>query len=277
MKTGILMVIIAIALFSGSMIWSVQADAERDKYHLRQDSEVIEGTQSGNSRFIDCGPIASCFVTAPVNIELTDRFSGIQITGDTALINDIVVSKAKMPSGSNNVWIGIIKEGVEKSGKVNFEDASSALFKKIEAGDITITIGNANQPQEDNYMKFNNCKKVISRNTITGNYFISQFNQTDSIYLEVNVKNLMLENFGGNAESKRTMILKGKAEKARITAHQSSLNAAGLEVKDLYLKDCSNAQLDVFCTFILNAKLLNNCKLNFQGNPPYQRIQYADY
>lgn len=272
MKTGVILVAAAVALFFATMLWSVRQPVQWQG----KDGQVIPALQvsraSSTSLFYDIGQFVSCSVHIPVHVMLDESFSGVEITGDTSFSKKVKVHLPFFGHGENTSKKLIIAfDEVHTSGAINYEGYSEdfpKLIRQFDSIDITVRIGLQPDPAKntDRNLDFRYAKSVNSVTAISAKKLnLSAGRGTADLMLDTRNLSMMAEN---------TFVkLKGHANRACFyTVNKARLDAKELITKEVYYQGSEGSYLDVFASDIVHGYYSPTATINISGNPPYQRI-----
>jgi hypothetical protein len=140
---------------------------------------------------------------------------------------------------------------------------------------VRVGIGSSHlQGPRYRYFTFSHCKKVSTPRMIRSEDLQLNIFQTDSVelHLEVNQLALLFPNF--STENTASVHLEGKSNRVNINNFAGgALDATRLQAKDLYMENIKEADIRVYASEVARIQQVENCKIQVEGNPPYQWIE----
>ena len=281
MKIGLLMVITAVSLFTGTVVWSTVTPVERKRYDIteRVKNSLKPDRKTEHAFFYQIKNTASCRVNAPVKVELDESFTGVELLGDTSVLKYLLVHTNQMSPKSD--WVNIemmpavqIAEADAATGKIkkNTIKYDSTHQQIVAAANITVRIGIGSGEKmgiPERQLVFLGCKKVQTVTPVTGRKLLVNLGNPDSTILQLNVQYLELNATGS---SPKYVALRGKVDWAHYMLSFTDLYAQDLVTEESYLSRWNDSSANILATEIVNARRVKDCLLNIIGNPTYQRI-----
>lgn len=287
MKIGLLMVITAVSLFTGTVVWSTVTPVERNRNDIakRGLDPLRPVLQTDHSYFFDIKNTAFCTVKAPVNVELDDRFTGIEIIGDTSVFKYLLVHSGQTPTNTDWVSVELMPEvlvaNADETGKLLKGTIRYDTLHQytVAAANITVRLGIGAKKKGDTnqrQMDFQHCKKVTTLTPVKGECLFINLQGIDSIMMEVDLNYLDVKSPYNAKDHHGYIGLKGKAERVHYYLGSTVLDARQLITTETYAPNCSNSSINIHATEIVNARYLSTCELNISGNPKYKRISESE-
>ena len=172
MKTGSLLIIAAISLSAGTVLWSTRQKVQRSYLASQSCLVGVEAVkQTANAQFFPSERVHRVEVTVPVNVELDETFTGVELTGDTALFRylEVMVNGYRKASGSISVKMKPMREhGINKDGNYfsGVRYGGDSLGRKlVEEANITARIGIGTPEHADQRkrtFRFTGCPKITT-------------------------------------------------------------------------------------------------------------------
>ena len=269
------MVVSAVSLFSGTVIWSTQKTVERNIFRLETNDArwVLPGRQTGNSFFYPASrELLSVQVNAPVTVEVDEGFSGIELLGDTSLFRGLGVS---FQYGALHVGQRPTRKTTRQSDGAERLVYDDSLKQQIKAADLTVRVGigpGAGTPRRQ--LDFKNCKKVTCTTPIRGEVMQINLFRVDSANINLQVNAVELSQSGSGAA---VIQLSGTAAQVFFSAFMGGrVDMKQLKASEVYVRNGHNAQLDLYASEIANLQGLDSCSVRLSGSPRYTKIREVE-
>ncbi|MCC6279720.1 MAG: hypothetical protein IT262_03910 [Saprospiraceae bacterium] len=285
MKSGLVMVISAVSLFTATVIWSAFKEVPHHVYRYdvkEQTKAQTPDSTTAQSCFFQLGKIPNiCMVDGPLSVELDNGFAGIELRGDTSLFKHIWVVRDKNTGGG--IRIGIVRLNVhanEKAADSLSERLAKEDFTRREAvrkGDVTVRLGIGTVQMRGpgyRHFTFSNCKKISTPQVIRDRALNISVFQTDSVWMNLDVNELTLDFPNFAVKNTQFVHLEGKSKRTAINNFSGgSLDASQMISKDLYMYNSKEANIHIYASDLARLRQMEKCNIQVEGNPPYQWIE----
>jgi len=245
MKTGLVMVISAVALFTCTMLWGAFKEVPRNVYRYdRYDSKNARTPDSVSARsyFYNVEKSADISISAPVNVILDNRFNGVELQGDTSLFKLLLVSIDKESKK---------KEMSVRVSSIGEPEYKTALYLLSQAA-ITIRVGVGSgrmQGPANHRFSFWRCKKINTAMPISGKAFNFHLSETDTVSLQMDVENLTIDFPKLSEKAPGLVQLEGNSHRVAINNFsRGTLDATRLLAKDVYVSNSKDASIRVYAS-----------------------------
>ena len=273
------MVVAAIGLFTGTTIWAAFKTVPRKVYHYKLNAPETAQTPDrvdARSYFYASEKTSSVSVNVPVQIELDDSFNGVELRGDTSVFRYISVKTNTGTSQQKDiqVWSKPKQMSDTGAGVLDNETARDILRKS----DVTVRIGiGSSRMPGPGYRRFSfsSCRKVSTPKPISDHEFHINVYGTDTLWLQLNAEKLTLD-FPKLDDDPNTawVHLEGKSDRVAINNYSGgTLEAAGLQTREMYLSNSKQARLHVYASDLARIRQAKNCEIQVEGNPAHQWIE----
>lgn len=265
MKTGLVMVISAVALFTGTMVWGAFKLVPKKVYHYDMyDSKNarMPDSVSAQAYFYNAGKFVHVNISAPVNVELDNSFNGAELRGDTSLFKYLLVS-----TEDNEIDLHLKNPGLAEN---------KAVLDLLGQAAITIRVGVVSSRMEgpdSRRFSFWRCKKLSTLNPVSGKEFHIHLSETDTVSLQMDVDNLTIDFPKLSEKAPGLVRLEGNSRRVAINNFsRGTLDATRLLTKDIYVNTCKDANIQVYAIDLARIRQLENCTVQVEGNPAYKWI-----
>ncbi len=271
MKLGLAMVVSAVSLFSGTVIWSTQKTVERAVYRSgNPDSRSDIPVRRSDRLFfysID-RPLAIVNVNAPVSVELDEGFTGVELHGDTSLFSALRVTTQY---GILNISRRPLRKTTAQGGSREWVVYNDSLLQQLKAADIRVRVGigaGADLPKQ--YFDFKNCKKVSSATPVQGGFVHFNLFQVDSTQFSLRMKAVEVHQ---NGKPGPVLALSGSVNQLFFSQLvEGKVDTRQLHAREVYVRNAHKTDLELFATEIANLRQLDSCTVKISGNPPFTKI-----
>lgn len=273
MKTALILIIAAILLSTGMILWSTQQKVQRsDMVTTTCMTEVEPVRQMSTSQFFPSEKVHTVDVAVPVNVELDETFTGVELIGDTTLFKyiQVTVNDYRKAPGSISIKFRPLQEhGFNKEGNYfirTWAGGDTLGRKRVAAANITARIGiGGPEPtdQRKRTFRFTGCPKIYSQTPITGSSIEWRANRVDSMWVGLNV-----DNFNFVTAHKAFIKLTGRADRANYKISGALLDGRELVSKEVYISG-HGSTIQVFASEIFNAGNLSGAEVQLHGNPSF--------
>lgn len=278
MKTGLITVVSAVTLFTGTIFWAAFTTVPRKVYHYQlnapETAQAPDRVDAG-SYFYASEKTSFISVNVPVQVELDDSFNGVELQGDTSVFRYISVKTNTGTGQQNDIQIWSIPKQMGDAG--DNETARDILRK----ADVTVRIGiGSGRMPGPGYRRFSfsSCRKVSNLKPVSDHEFSINVFGTDTLWLQLNAEKLTLD-FPKLADDPTTALvhLEGKSERVAINNFSGgTLDAAGLQTREMYMSNSKQARLYVYASDLARIRQAKNCEIQVEGNPAHQWIERVE-
>lgn len=284
MKTGLVTAISAVVLFSGTMVWSAfqlvptrvyDYDAEK-----RNPGQWPDRT-SANTYFFDSKDPLYVNVHAPVHVELTDDYNGVELLGDTTLFKYLKVTTYKL-NHENSIEIALKYVSNNELAQTDSTAGQKATqdFLRREAlrhSNVVVRIGTRHGKPAlsgSRHFSFQDCKSVRTLQSLRAANLWLSFIETDSAKVQLQADNLTVAFPEFTSENRQWIKLEG--ESGRVAANNFSagtFDASDLKVRDFYMHNLHRADVRISASHLARIRRVEDCKILVEGNPEYKWIE----
>ncbi len=263
------MVISAVALFTGTMVWGAFKTVPRKVYHYDMyDSKNVQmpDSVSAQAYFYNSEKSVNISISAPLNVELDNSFNGVELRGDTSLFKHLLVSMDKTQE-KQDISVHLKNAGAAEN---------KAVLDLLSHAAITIRVGVVSGRMEGPaYRRFSfwRCKKLSTLNPVSGKEFHIHLSETDTVSLQMDVDNLTIDFPKLSEKAPGLVRLEGNSRRVAINNFsRGTLDATRLLTKDIYVNNCKEANIRVYAGDLARIRQLENCTVQVEGNPAYKWI-----
>ena len=265
MKTGLVMVISAVALFTGTMVWGAFKTVPKKVYHYDMydpKNARMPDSVSALSYFYNAEKFVHVNISAPVNVELDNRFNGAELRGDTSLFKYLLVS-----TEDNEIDLHLKNPGLAEN---------KAVLDLLSHAGITIRVGVVSGRMEgpdSRRFSFWRCKKINTIKPISGKEFNIHLSESDTVSMQMDVDNLTIDFPKLSEKAPGLVHLEGNSHRVAINNFsRGTLDATRLLTKDIYVNTCKDANIRVYASDLARIRQLENFTVQVEGNPAYKWI-----
>jgi len=269
MKTGLVMVISAVVLFTGTMLWGAFKTVPKNVYRYdKYDPKNVQMPDSVSARsyFYNAEKFVNIGISAPINVELDNSFNGVELRGDTSLFKHLLVSMDKKTE-QQDIDVHLNNPGAAEN---------KAVLDLLSHAAITIRVGVSSGRMEgpaNRRFSFWRCKKINTVKPVRAKEFNIYLSETDTVSLQMDVDNLTID-FPKFSERATDLVhLEGNSQRVVINNFsRGTLDATRLLAKDVYVSNCKDASIRVYASDLARIRQLENCSVQVEGNPAYKWI-----
>jgi hypothetical protein len=281
MKTGMSLVVTAVTLFAGTVIWSSMKPIAQKKFSMTElDINAMEehaaDRKSNNSWYFQSEAAMFYEVSAPVQVEIDESFFGVELLGDTSLFQYLIVDVNNDKNIRRSIEVRERTSAVVAGDTVKTAENISQL---LQSANITVRLGVGSgkdffdrKDSRPRTIRLTSCRNVRSATPITGKRVLVESEGIDSMFLNVDTQLFSLVTDAGQKKSRQYVQLTGATGRAHYMLKETTLEADHFYSKESYLDRCSNAGIRIFAAEIVNSRRTPGCKIDISGNPVYQRF-----
>jgi hypothetical protein len=281
MKTGMSLVVTAVTLFAGTVIWSSMKPIAQKKFSMAEldiiaMEEHTADRKSSNSWYFQSEAAMFYSVAAPIHVVIDESFFGVELLGDTSLFQYLKV-------GVNNDKN--IRRSIEVIGRSSMVVAGDTvktaenINQLLRSANITVRLGVGSgkdffdhKDSRPRTISLTSCRNVQSATPITGKRVLVESEGIDSMFLNVDTQLFSLVTDAGQKKSRQYVQLTGATGRAHYRLKETTLEANNFYSKESYLDLCNNAGIQIFASEIVNSRRMAGCKTDISGSPVYQRL-----
>lgn len=259
------MVISAVALFTGTMVWGAFKTVPKKVYHYDMydpKNARMPDSVSVRSYFYNAEKFVHINISAPVNVELDNSFNGIELQGDTSLFKHLLVS-----TENKDIGVHLKNPGLAEN---------KAVLDLLSHAAITIRVGVVSGRMEDpdsRRFSFWRCKKINTAMPISGRAFNIHLSETDTVSLQMDVENLTIDFPKLSEKAPGLVQLEGNCRRVAITNFsRGTLDTTRLLAEDVYVSNSKDASIRVYASDLARIRQVENCTVQVEGNPAYKWI-----
>lgn len=284
MKTGVIMALSAVTIFTGTVVWSsfkMIAHPVRKYDRAEMEKGQAPDRVTANSHFFESEPAHSIRIDAPVYVELDDSFDGVELQGDTALFHQIWVSTTKNVLMGKSIDIGVRLLNPRQQFGVDSTDGKPTQDflrrRALAQANLKVRIGVGSYSKKTlspRQFSINHCKKVSTLQPLKGSNMEMNFFMTDSIDIHLDANQLTL-NFPNFDPQPFTWVhLQGQSRRVAMNNFfNGQLDGSGFVVRDFYVRNIKNADVTIHATDLARVREIKESNLKVEGNPKYQSIE----
>ena len=275
MKLGLAMAILAVSLFSGTVIWSAAKTIERAVYSLEKlglSSDTPERRSDKRFFYAADRPFPIVNISVPVSVELDEGFTGVELLGDTSLFYGLRVSTQY---GFLNVSRQPTRKTAGKDGSREQLVYDDSLFQKIKAAGIAVRIGiGAGAGLPTRHFEFKGCKYITCATPLQGRRVRLNLFRVDSAQFNLRMKAIELMQ---TAEAGSSLQLSGAVDQVYFRQlTEGKVDARQLYAREVYVRGAHKTDLELHASEIANLQGLDSCKVRLSGNPAYTKTKEAE-
>ncbi|MBL7783727.1 MAG: hypothetical protein JNM22_21000 [Saprospiraceae bacterium] len=277
MKKGWILALTAVFLFAGTVIWSAFKSVARPPRFVPEPTVIWNDPTSKEARrlYFEAEAPYKVNVEAPVQVELVPDFNGVELIGDTSLMQYLGVQTVQM-NGSTEIGIYIKNETTDEVAK-ELAQPDSPTHASFRAAHIIARIGlgtDQNRQWKQREFRFNNCINVTANTPLKASYLHLSFNAIDSSKVHVQAENLTVQFPAFAFKNPYYTQLEGQCE--RIVVNQftaGTLDATALDARDFYMYQPKEANIHMRASRLVRMIGVENCQVAVEGEPPYRWIE----
>jgi len=288
MKTALILIIAAILLSTGTILWSARQKVQRAGMVMTTCMTEVEPVrQMTSSQFFPSEKVHTVDVAVPVNVELDETFTGVELIGDTTLFKyiQVTVNDYRKAPGSISVKFRPLQtRGFSKDGNyfIKTQYGGDGIARNlVAAANITARIG-IGQPEDlrssERNFHFRQCRTITTKSPLSGEFIRWETTNVDTVIAHFEVKNLNYKADLPVAPDNRSnyMKLTGHVSRVNYLLYFTHLDAGELFSTETYFTSVHQSDIHVFASNIFNVNNLSDTDVKLSGNPKYRRIKAED-